>query len=205
MTSLNIFSTPLFYEEIKNIEKESNELIELCYKLKSSLPTVELTNNGGYQSRNIVETIEFQNLIKKLQKPIDNFLKEYQFDVKLKIDIPNVWLNLNNEGHSNRAHVHPATEFACVFYLKTPKDSGNLVLLKNALFRMDNMADLPAKQTNPFNCESFFIEPQKNTLVMFPGHIEHLVEESKTNEDRISLAFNLQVKGNYVKEFDKHD
>ena len=30
-------------------------------------------------------------------------------------------------------------------------------------------------------------------------------EESKTNEDRISLAFNLQVKGNYVKEFDKHD
>ena len=47
--------------------------------------------------------------------------------------------------------------------------------------------------------------PRKNTLVMFPGHIEHLVEESKTNEDRISLAFNLQVKGNYVKEFDKHD
>ena len=40
---------------------------------------------------------------------------------------------------------------------------------------------------------------------MFPGHIEHFVEESKTNEDRISLAFNLQVKGNYVKEFDKHD
>ena len=39
----------------------------MCYKLKSSLPTVELTNNGGYQSRNIVETVEFQNLIKKLQ------------------------------------------------------------------------------------------------------------------------------------------
>ena len=60
MTSLNIFSTPLFYEEIKNIEKESNELIELCYKLKSTTPTVVITNVGGYQSRNIVETVEFQ-------------------------------------------------------------------------------------------------------------------------------------------------
>ena len=52
-TSLNIFSTPLFYEEIKNIEKESNELIELCYKLKSKIPTVVITNVGGYQSNDI--------------------------------------------------------------------------------------------------------------------------------------------------------
>ena len=61
------------------------------------------------------------------------------------------------------------------------------------MYRMDGICDLPAKESNILNCVSFFIKPEENRFVMFPSYVEHLVEENKSTEDRISLSFNLSV------------
>ena len=39
-----------------------------------------------------------------------------------------------------------------------------------------------------------------NDFIMFPSHIEHFVEENKTDIPRISLAFNIKVTGSEYPE-----
>jgi len=193
MTHFTMFSTPVFVEDVKDTNLEKEALIKLVYKIKSREPSQQKTNVGGYQTKGMKDSIEFQNLIGKLQTIITENIHTYAFDCQLDIKVKNAWLNINNKGNKNRPHVHPCSEFACVYYLKTPQDCGNLVLLKNSTYRMDGIADLPAKETNVLNCDSFFIQPEENRFVMFPGYVEHLVEKNNSNEDRISLSFNLSV------------
>lgn len=193
MTHFTMFSTPVFVEDVKDTNLEKEALIKLVYKIKSREPSQQKTNVGGYQTRGIKDSTEFQNLIGKLQTIITKNIHTYEFDCQLDIKVRNAWLNINGNGNKNRPHVHPCSEFACVYYLKTPQDCGNLVLLKNSTYRMDGIADLPAKETNVLNCDSFFIQPEENRFVMFPGYVEHLVEKNNSNEDRISLSFNLSV------------
>jgi hypothetical protein len=37
------------------------------------------------------------------------------------------------------------------------------------------------------------IEPKEGMLILFPPYLEHMVEPSKTDEERISLAFDLRL------------
>ena len=39
--------------------------------------------------------------------------------------------------------------------------------------------------------EYVFIEPQEGMIMFFPSWLEHDVEPSKSDEDRISIAFNV--------------
>lgn len=193
MTHFTMFSTPVFIEDVIDTDSEKEALIKLAYEIKSKEPSRQKTNVGGYQTGGIQNSKEFQKLIGKLQSIINKNLDAYAFDHKLEIKVRNAWLNINSNGNKNRPHVHPCSEFACVYYLKTPEDCGNLVLIKNSTYRMDGIADLPVKETNILNCDSFFVGPIENRFVMFPSYIEHLVEENKSTEDRISLSFNLSV------------
>ena len=193
MTHFTMFSTPVFVEDVKDTNLEKEALIKLAYKMKSREPSQEKTNVGGYQTGAMHKSTEFLNLIAKLQQNINENLNTYAFDQKLEIKVRNAWININNKDAFNRPHVHPSSEFACIFYLKIPENSGNVVFIKDSMYRMDGICDLPAKESNILNCLSFFIKPEENRFVMFPSYVEHFVEENKSTEDRISLSFNLSV------------
>lgn len=193
MTHFTMFSTPVFIEDVIDTDSEKEALIKLAYEIKLKEPSQQKTNVGGYQTSTIQNSKEFQKLISKLQSIINKNLDAYAFDHKLEIKVKNAWININNKDAFNRPHVHPSSEFACIFYLKIPENSGNVVFIKDSMYRMDGICDLPAKESNILNCVSFFIKPEENRFVMFPSYVEHLVEENKSTEDRISLSFNLSV------------
>ena len=47
---------------------------------------------------------------------------------------------------------------------------------------------------NEINSLSWNVEPKEGTLIMFPSYLEHSVEENKSNEKRISMAFDINIK-----------
>ena len=38
----------------------------------------------------------------------------------------NMWANINPPGGYNMPHIHPNSHFSGVYYIKAPKDSGNI-------------------------------------------------------------------------------
>ena len=56
-----------------------------------------------------------------------------------------------------------------------------------------------------YNSTSWKFNVETNDLVLFPSSLEHSVEKKKGSNLRISLAFNVFIKGNIGKEDDLND
>ena len=85
--------------------------------------------------------------------------------------IVDAWMNINGPGHSNRWHRHHGDDISAVLYVQTPTNSGKIE------FRVDR--------------KNYSIDPAVGKMIVFPGDYMHCVHENKSQENRISLAFNL--------------
>jgi len=82
------------------------------------------------------------------------------------------WVNINGKGHWNEWHTHEYARYGVVFYLQVPKDSGDIV------FRKDGI--------------EYPLTPYPGLLLMIPGKLEHKVLPNNSEENRISIAANLE-------------
>ncbi len=44
----------------------------------------------------------------------------------------NAWININQKNNSNQVHTHPACILSGVYYIKTPKECGNIQFMHPA-------------------------------------------------------------------------
>jgi uncharacterized protein (TIGR02466 family) len=109
-----------------------------------------------------------------------------------------MWANVNPKGGMNRGHLHPNSLWSGVYYVKTPKNCGNL--------RIDDPRAL-ASMVRPKMKEGIppsrlyretSYEPVAGRLIMFPSWVTHCVDANESNDLRISISFNFLQKGMYV-------
>lgn len=83
------------------------------------------------------------------------------------------WLNEMQPGHVTTAHTHDDDDelLSCVYYLKVPVNSGDLVITDNN--------------------EKTIITPKEGMFVFFSPATLHEVLENKSEEARLSIAFNF--------------
>ena len=82
---------------------------------------------------------------------------------------------------------------AGVYYVKVPENSGRLVF-ENPIQQHDFvMKSNMIKEFNLVNAGYWCAEPKENDLIMFPSWLKHYVEPSESDEERISIAFNLEI------------
>jgi len=83
------------------------------------------------------------------------------------------WLNEMQPGHVTTAHTHDDDDelLSCVYYIKVPDNSGDLIITENN--------------------ERKIITPQEGTFVFFSPATLHEVSENKSDESRLSIAFNF--------------
>ena len=150
-----------------------------------------ISNRRGWQSQHF----SYGDL-KEIDGLIDNIIpiisKIYQETGIFKVPkLGGYWFNVGNKSSYNLAHNHPGAYLSAVLYVKVPNNSGNIVFE-----RTDSLCDWTIiDQVNERNWGTYYIEPYKNLLVIFPAYMKHYVEENVTNDEddrRISIAFNFK-------------
>ena len=48
---------------------------------------------------------------------------------------------------------------------------------------------------NDINCDDYYISVNTGQCILFPSNLQHSVDYNKQNAERISLAFNVFLKG----------
>ncbi len=83
------------------------------------------------------------------------------------------WFNEMGPGHATLPHTHDDDDelLSGVYYLRVPQHSGDLILVDGSLRRV--------------------IRPKEGMFVFFRPDILHEVTENKSQETRLSLAFNV--------------
>ena len=187
-----LFSIPVHYLQIDNFGATRDNLIEYSYDLREKdHEGRKASNNGGYQSQpfNINDSDDI--LHRLLINAVSN-IPCFRENIDIKCD---AWVNINPPKSFNSKHCHPACDIAGVLWIKIPKNSGDFVFISPYDFlsfvEMHSYTEEFKKKTNYYH--NYIYPPQEGAMLLFPAHLQHRVKENKSNEDRISVSFNLKI------------
>ena len=107
--------------------------------------------------------------------------------------ITDCWANVCRKGESHRAHIHPNNVLSGVYYAAAPKGCGDIVFDDPRAQAKVLIPDI--SEPTPLNTHEFRVEPVSGMLIMFPSWLTHRVSLSQSAEDRISISFNLMLRG----------
>ena len=101
------------------------------------------------------------------------------------------WVNINKQYSYNNLHHHGRCDVIGVYYVKLPKDSGSMTLMRND---GSSYTHLFSKIKGGHQLE---LDATPGRLYIMPGHLWHFVDVNECEEDRISISFNLFVEHKY--------
>ena len=185
------FPTPVYIKEIPNATQLNQYLEQQIIKWSQSNPKGHKRTNvdGWHSTTDMNKKEEYNVLTKELFAMQDEiYTKEY---LTMKPVLGNMWANINYPGGYNRPHLHPNSLFSGAYYIKTPINSGNLMLYEP---RQGVQCTMPNRKKRKLPSELWrevHYEPKAGTCIMFPSWLWHEVQPNRSNDIRISVSFNF--------------
>ena len=145
---------------------------------------VTKSNRGGWQS----ELLPPNGELEPLSAEISEFCKSINLGIN-EIVIPQMWINVNKKNDWNAIHLHGQYNLSGTYYVKVPKDSGQIVFRDPRPSAISNLF-----MVNTFDKGEFRkVKTIEGLLILFPSYLDHFVEPSNADEDRISISFDVVV------------
>ena len=185
------FPTPVYIKEIPNA-RELNFYLEknILQWNKKDPKGVNKTNVNGWHSETDMNKREEYN---PLTKQLFNMQEEI-FKKELLTEKPvlgNMWANINYKGGFNRPHLHPNALFSGVYWIKTPKNSGDLMLYEPRQGAQCTMPNRKEGKLPPELWREVHYTPNAGVIIMFPAWLWHEVRPNQSDDIRISVSFNF--------------
>ena len=187
-----IFPIPIHQFDVNGFSEIQDELIDYAYDFNKKDPIgVSISNRGGWQSKGF----DIINEDDVLQLFLINCLSNFP-PIKKSVELRGyAWININKPGDYNIKHVHPTNHLSGVLWIKCLENSGDIVFDSPNNFEsfLENKSyDDDFKKSN-FSDECYHCYPTEGRMIVFPSHLQHHVQENKSNEDRISVSFNIRL------------
>jgi len=184
-----IFPTPIYISKL-NRKLNSKELLFID---KTKL---DVHNNEGNTTSNdnyILNNKHFKNL--KLD--LDLIIKDY-FDKiicatnSITPYITQSWLNYTETNQHHHKHEHQNSLVSGVFYVNSDEKFDKIKFYKRDIYQIIKPE---IKEWNLWNSESWWFPVKTGDIILFPSSLTHMVETKQGDNTRISLAFNVFIKG----------
>jgi len=195
---MSIYHVPLFPSLISilkcdDFDQIQNSLISWIYEYQNTDEGVTKSNVGGWQSYD--HFYKHPTFIKFYDYIFFNTKKVIsETDINTSgFNIANMWININKKDNHNALHDHPESHLSGVFWIKIPKESGVIQFETPRMFQRNRFLHAlgdNAKQNFYLDFEWNF-EPEEGTIMIFPADLLHRVTPNCSEEDRISIAFNI--------------
>ena len=192
------FSVPIHVID-SNLENSFlDNLKEDIYLLRQNDTGFNLSNNEGWHSTSdlfLKKEETFQKVCSTCAKSIASIMQSY--DSKFNPDLFDArfsgWINVNPKGGSNNLHSHPNSHWSGVLYVQQPSEvegfSGMIEFVNPNQEGRELAKILPKMGFD----NMVRIRPRTGQLVIFPSYLLHSVYPNKSNQDRITIAFNSHL------------
>ena len=197
-----LFPTLLIEGWYPAIEKEQESLIRRIYEIregdKQGRELCEKQYANGYTSyftqKKLHSDKAFKNLLQFIRKVANDYAKKQYWDLdNHTLELKGFWCNVNGKNNHHPDHIHAHSQIRGVIYLQCNEDSPAITLKDPRAIRWHSVP--PVKQNRPENSTYAAITPGVGKLLMFPSWLEHGVPINTSDEDRISMSFNFDLRG----------
>lgn len=170
-----------FYEEVnKSILTALNRM-----RRRSS----ELTPGKAWQSNQEIHKLEeFRDFILYVNDTVKTALQFLKIDYDA-FEITGCWVNINAPGTSHRIHSHPNNFLSGVYYVQTQTGAGTINFHDPRI--QTNIIRPPVTKLTAGNTDQVVVSVRNGTLLVFPSYLQHSVDPNKSDEERISVSFNI--------------
>ena len=199
-----LFPTIIHQVKVNNFKFIQDDLINFAYQEREKDPIgVEKSNRGGWQSQSNYNN-HHNILLSTLQQTIGPYFGNGVFNNTTQLVFDGIWININGKGDHNSSHNHPNCNLAGVMWIKASKElndtgkalSGDIEFLSPHNFTL--AAELMAYDDEFCKkCASwpaYWIPPEEGMILIFPASVMHQVHTNESNQDRISVSFNLHIR-----------
>ena len=185
----SIFPTPIYMSKIDRALTP----LELKFVDKSKKDFYK--NDGNITSNNnyILNEKPFTNIKKELDKRVqDYFNKVLSTTDAVTPYITQSWLNYTETNQYHHKHQHPNSLVSGVLYIDSDEKFDKIYFYKDNIYKTIKPQ---TKDWNLWNSESWWFPVKTGDIIMFPSSLTHMVETKQGTNTRISLAFNVFIKG----------
>ena len=191
-----LFPTPVYIADIKHPTLNQELERDIVAWSKEDKGITRTNVRGWHSPTNMAELPQFKKLVNMLydcQKTV--YEQEYY---ESKPVLGNMWANINPPGGMNRAHQHPNSLWSGVYWIKTPKNCGQLKIDDpRSAACMTRPRQKDVNKPDRLWRETHY-EPIAGRCIMFPSWLMHCVDPNESNDIRISVSFNFLQKGMFV-------
>jgi uncharacterized protein (TIGR02466 family) len=183
-----IFPTPVYMSKLdRDLTKKELSFIN---KIKSDCNKNEgnITSNDNY--------ILNQKVFSKLKEDLDLRVQDYFKKVLSTTNavtpyITQSWLNYTETKQYHHKHAHPNSIVSGVFYVNCHEELDKIKFFKDGYQTIKP----EIKDWNLYNSETWWFTVKTGDIILFPSSLTHMVENKEGTNTRISLAFNVFIKG----------
>ena len=183
-----IFPTPIY---ISKLDRElTNKELSFIDKTKINV----FKNKGNTTSND--NYILNHKAFKELKTDLDLKVQDYFKKVICSTDaitpyITQSWLNYTETNQYHHKHEHPNSLVSGVFYINCHEEHDTIKFFNDKY----ETIKLEVKEWNLWNSRSWWFSVKTGDIILFPSSLTHMVETKQGNNTRISLAFNVFIKG----------
>jgi uncharacterized protein (TIGR02466 family) len=189
---------PLFHTPIYCHIPKFSEVFLVQDEIKKKWDTIKESDTwdkpGGWEEDvqtnighrwNSIRDHELNNLDAYIKLHTQTYIDSIDPFMNNDVFLSHSWFNVTTKGQSQEWHAHTDSFISGVYYYKTNKEDGDLMIRNPVPFTQRGF--FPAGKTCP---EKVFYKPIEGMIILFPGWLEHRVGVNTTDNDRITIAFN---------------
>jgi uncharacterized protein (TIGR02466 family) len=184
------FPTPVYFIDASLNVKQT---IEKEYLQKEQTISKQLTTNAWGDSittsyseeANLIEEHSLSALKTHIIAATSEFVSSLSTK-KTELTISSSWVNYFKPGQFEERHQHYPHFISGVYYLRTNGHDGDLHFYapSTAMFAIND-------DTTPLTFKIAKYPPKEGRIILFPSWVEHSVGMNKTQDTRVSIAFNI--------------
>lgn len=189
-----MFPTPLY---VNTYQGDTTEIVKY-FDSQPMNPATQGTYGEISKNSYIIDNPICKPLADFFMQCFEDFatnIMRYRYE---KLEFAQSWLTYKQPGQFHKAHTHPNTLLAGVFYYDVQPNDASIVFSKEvksfnrSYFEPSLLDDY---QNHPFSQEELYFTPQQNNFIIFPSYVTHGVPPNRTNRVRKALGVNALTKG----------
>ena len=194
---LKFFPSPVFKFRFEKFRTFNEELSNYIYKLyEEDSKGVNRSNRGGWHSKtfelNDKNSIQLKFALELQKYILKTFTNLGWKTENQNIRIREMWAIINKKDDFNVVHTHPNSLLSAAYYVKAPNNCGRFQIEDLNIVKR-HASPLIANQ-NELNMNVAGLEVTEGDLLIFPGYLPHKVARNETDDDRIVISFNVDIK-----------
>jgi len=155
--------------------------------LRRDLPALE--PDQGWQSEQALHLRdEFQELISCVNDATKSVLRFLRIGQEA-FEITGCWATVLAKGALHKAHSHPNNFLSGVYYVRVQPGADTINFHDPR--RQTYVIRPPVVELTAENTDQVVVRVTNGTLLMFPSYLEHSVDGNMSEEERISISFNI--------------